>query len=323
MAMLTRRSGLLAGLAAGLAAPAARAQDAPGRPITLVVPFAPGGASDVTARILAARMSEVLRQRILIENRPGAGGALGAEVVARAPATGTTLLFWNVGFVTTAHLARLSYDHLRDFEPVGLAGTTPTILSVNRDVPAQTLAEFLALAKRRPGEINFGSSGIGASDHLAIAFLERLADIRMTHVPYRGGAPAATAAIAGEVQLLGLSAGTVLEHVRSGRLRALAIGGERRYAGLPEVPTAAEAGLPGYVVDVWLGIWAPAGTPRPVVEQLNAAMREALAAPEVQRTLGAAGIEPLGSTVDEFAARVRSESERWGRVIREANITIQ
>ncbi|WP_244458967.1 Bug family tripartite tricarboxylate transporter substrate binding protein [Roseomonas fluvialis] len=299
------------------------AQTYPSRPITMVVPFAPGGASDVSGRVLANRMGEILGQRVVIENKPGAGGAIGAEAVVRAAPDGYTLLFWNVGIATTAHLSRLPYDPLRDLQPIGLAGSIPTILAVGAGVQAATLRDLIEMARARPEALNYGSSGIGSSDHLAVAMFESLAGVRLTHIPYRGGAPAVTAAMTGEVQLLGLTAGSVLNQIRSGHLRALAIASDRPYPGLPGVPTAAEAGLPGFSVDVWLGVWAPSGTPRPIVDRVNAAIRQALATDATVAALGAAGIEAASSTTDEFTAHVGVEFERWGRVIRQANIVVQ
>jgi len=313
----------VAAIVSCLAGPAA-AQPYPSRPVTLVVPFAPGGASDVTARTLANRMGEILGQRIVIDNKPGAGGAVGAESVSRAQPSGYTLLFWNIGFVTTAHLAKLTYDHLKDFQPVGLAGVTPTIITVGPTVQAKSLREFIEFARANPGKINFGSSGLGSSDHLALELFQKMAGIRMTHVPYKGGAPATTATMAGEIDLVGLSAGSVLGQIRTGKLRALAMGSTKRYSQLPDVPTAGEAGVPGYVVDVWLGIWAPAGTPRDIVDKLNDAMRASLATDSVRQSLANSGIEAVSSaSADEFATFVKAESDKWGRVISESNIKIQ
>ena len=320
-----RRLMTLAALAAAsLTAVPALAQTYPARPMTMVVPFAPGGASDVTARTLASRMGEILGQNVIIENKPGAGGSIGAASVARAEPNGYTLLFWNVGLVTTAHLGSLPYDHLKDFQPVGLAGATPTILTVGPSVAAKDLGEFIRLAQGSPGRITFGSSGLGASDHLALELFQKMANIQLTHVPYKGGAPATTAAMSGEIDLVGLSAGSVLGQIRAGRLRALAMGSAQRYSQLPEVPTATEAGVPGYVVDVWLGVWAPAGTPPAIVNRLNEAMRAALSTESVRAALAKSGIEAVSSASPaEFAAFVRVESEKWGQVIRDAKIKVQ
>ena len=268
-------------------------------------------------------MRDKLGQQIVIENRPGAGGAVGAQYVAKAKPDGYTLLYWNSGFVTAPHLSQLQYDHLKDFEPVALAGSTPTIISVNPNVPAKSLTELVALAKGKPGEINFGSSGLGSSDHLAVELLMSMTGIKMTHVPYMGGSPAAAAAVAGEVQLLGLSPGTVTGQLRAGQLRGLAVASERRLPSLPDVPTSAESGLPEYIVPIWLGMWAPAGTPKPIVAKLNDAARDALRDEDVRKALANVGVEAVGSTSEEFAAMVRTESERWGKIIREAGITLQ
>jgi tripartite-type tricarboxylate transporter receptor subunit TctC len=321
----TRRLMTLALLAAAsLVAMPAAAQTYPSKPVTMVVPFAPGGASDVTARALASRMGELLGQNIVIDNKPGAGGSLGAASVARADPNGYTLLFWNVGMVTTAHLGSLPYDHLKDFQPVGLSGATPTILTVGPSVAAKDLGEFLRLARSAPGKITYGSSGMGASDHLALELFQKMANIQMTHVPYKGGAPATTAAMSGEIDLVGLSAGSVLGQIRAGRLRALAMGSARRYSELPDVPTATEAGVPDYVVDVWLGVWAPAGTPPAIVNRLNEAMRAALATDSVRATLAKSGIEAVSSaSPQEFASFVKAESDKWGQVIRDAKIKVQ
>jgi len=323
-AAFARRMLFAAGAVCAAAATNAAAQAYPSRPVSLVVPFAPGGASDVTARTLGNRMGEILGQRIVIDNKPGAGGAVGAEAVSRAQPNGYTLLFWNIGFVTTAHLAKLSYDHLKDFQPVGLSGMTPTILTVGPSLQVKTLREFIDHARANPGKVNFGSSGLGSSDHLALELFQKMAGISMTHVPYKGGAPATAATMAGEIDLVGLSAGSVLGQIRAGKLRALAMGSERRYAQLPDVPTATEAGVAGYVVDVWLGVWAPAGTPRDIVQKLNEAMRASLSTESVRESLAKAGIVAVSSaSADEFAAFVRAESDKWGRVIRESNIKIQ
>jgi tripartite-type tricarboxylate transporter receptor subunit TctC len=310
--------------AASLLAMPAMAQTFPSKPVTMVVPFAPGGASDVTARALAARMGELLGQNVVIDNKPGAGGSIGAASVARSEPNGYTLLFWNVGMVTTAHLGSLPYDHLKDFQPVGLSGATPTILTVGPSVSAKDLGEFIRQARSTPGKITFGSSGLGASDHLALELFQKMANVQLTHVPYKGGAPATTAAMAGEIDLVGLSAGSVLGQIKAGRLRALAMGSAQRYSQLPDVPTATEAGVPGYVVDVWLGVWAPAGTPPAIVTKLNETMRAALATESVRATLAKSGIEAVSSTSPEaFATFVKAESDKWGQVIRDAKIKVQ
>ena len=301
------------------------AQDFPARPLKIVVPLAPGGGTDFFGRLLAGKLSENLGQPVLVENRPGGATMIGAEAVAKAPADGHTLLLSALTtYAVNPHLFRkMPYDPLRDFAPVSLTGRFALLLVVNADMPARTVAEFIALAKSRPGALDFGSPGPGSTHQLAMELFMQGAGLRLTHVPYKGAGPAMQELLAGRIPAMILDVSTGLPHLKSGRLRALAIASADRSPLMPDVPTIAESVLPGYEASAWQGVVAPAGTPPSVVSRLNAEITRAIADAGVRQKLLDAGIEPLRSTPEQFSAYIRSETVKWAEVVRKGNIREQ
>jgi tripartite-type tricarboxylate transporter receptor subunit TctC len=313
-------------IAASLLAPAAaRAQAwAPTRPIRFVVPFPAGGATDVVARVLGERMQESLGQPVVVENRTGAGGNIGVENVVRSPADGHTILMGTTGTLTVnPHLyATLGFDPLRDLAPVSMAFTTDHVLIVNPTVAAQTAQEFLALVRAQPGRLSYGSAGAGSSTHTVAELFKLAARVDITHVPYRGSAPALNDLVAGTVQAMLDQIPSAIGQIQGGRVRALAVTGARRSPLLPNVPTMAEIGLADAQATSWGAVMAPTGTPAPAIARLNAAIRDALGQQAVKDRLAAAGAEGVASTAEELAAFLRAESAKWARVVREARITV-
>ena len=319
----TRRRILLA--AALAAAPLAAWAAFPERPLRLVVPFPAGGAADLMARGLAQHLGEQLGQQVVIDNRGGAGGTVACEIVARAPADGYTLLFGTMGTqaINPALYSKLRYDPLKDFAPIALTHITPRVLVVGPSVKARTVGELIALARAKTGQLTYGSAGNGSSSHLSGALFESLAGVDLVHVPYKGSAPLLTDLLAGRVDATFDSFTVYEEHIKSGRVRALAVTSRMRMAALPQVPTLAEAGLPGYEVSIWLGVLAPAGTPKEVVTALHAAVIRAMADAGMKRQLTALGIEPAASTPDEFSALIRSEIPKWARLVKASGAMVE
>ena len=305
-----------------LFASSALAQTAyPNRAIKIVVPFAAGGPSDVMARTLAQRLNVAFGQPVVVENRTGAAGAIGAEYAAKSAPDGYTLLLAQVGDTISMGLfPNLPYNFQKDFAPISLVGQTAFILVTHPSVPANSLRELIALAKSKPGALTFGSSGAGAASHLAGELLKGMAGVDILHVPYKGQAPATTDLLSGQISLMFNNPITSLAHVKAGRLRALAVTTAKRSSSLPEVPTIAESGLPGFDVGFWLGALAPTGTPRPIIDRLNAEMVKAVQMPEVLERLAALGVEPIGSTPESFARTIDSEVTRWAKVIKDAGV---
>lgn len=325
MSNLTRRQ-LLAAAAAPLATafgPAA-AQAWPGRPIRLVVTFAAGGGADFAARNVGARLSEQLGQTVVVDNRAGGGGLIGNEVVAKAPPDGYTLLLGAAGpLVVAPHLyPNVPYDPLKDLVPVAHIASTPFVLTVNPSVAANSVAELISFAKANPGKLSYGSSGTGGAPHLASELFTRTANVNMVHVPYKGLAPAINDLLGGHIQVLFADTGLVLPHIKAGKLKALAVTGTRRTPLLPDLPTVREAGLPTYSAGTWYGILAPAGTPTEIMNRLNTEVRTALGHPELQKQLGTQGMEPAAMSREEFSAMLREDYDKWGKLIREANIKL-
>ena len=315
---------IVAGLAASLLAAAALAQY-PEKPIRLIVPFAAGGGNDSVARLVGKRVSDSLGQQLVIDNRPGAGGVLGAELAAKAAPDGYTLFLGGVGsHAINPNLSdSLPYDPIRDFAPVALLAQAPLVLVVHPSVPADSFKAFVALARSRPGQLNYASNGNGSSSHLAAVMFGSMTGVDMVHVPYKGLSPALTDLLSGRVQLMFSSVVAILPHIKSEKLRGLAVTGSRRLPSMPDLPTIAESGLPGYEASSWYGVLAPAGTPREIVVKLNAEFVKALAQPEVRTSLLAEGAEPVGGTPEQFAAHIRYEKERLGKLIREAKIRLE
>ena len=293
------------------------AQNYPVRPVRMIVPFSPGGATDVPARILAQRLSEAFGHQIVIDNRPGAGGVLGADAVAKAPPDGYTLLLTATTHVISASLyKKLPYDAIRDFAPVMLIGSGPNVLTVHPSLPAKNVRELIALAKARPGKIDYASSGNGSSQHLFGALFMSLADIRMMHIPYKGSAPATTDLIAGQVSVGFPGIALVLPHTKAGRLRALAVTSAERSKAMQDVPSIAEAGVPGYAATLWLGLLAPRGTPPQIVQKLFDEIAKLLRQPEVESAYLATGTDVTISNPEQFGLFVKAEYDKWAKVIK-------
>ena len=300
-----------------LMAGSVRAQEYPSKLVRLVVPFAAGGGNDTVARVISQQLSVSLRQQVIVENRPGAGGMMGAEAAARAAPDGYTLFLGGVGsLAVNPNLVRkVPYDPVRDFAPVALIASAPSVLVVHPSVPARSIAEFQSYARANPGKLNYASNGNGSSAHLAAVMYESATGIRMVHVPYKGLAPALADLLSGEVQLMFSSVVAIVPQIKVGRLRALAVTGKKRIALLPDLQTLAESGLAGYEAGSWYGVLAPAGTPRAIVNKLNAHIVAALDQPSVRDQLINEGAEPIGGAPEEFAAHISAELVRMRKLI--------
>ncbi|SPA33135.1 conserved exported hypothetical protein [Cupriavidus taiwanensis] len=310
-------------LVAGAPAPAASQTAFPMKPITLVVPFAPGGGNDIVARLIAPKMSQQLGQTIVIENKPGAGGNLGTDLVAHAPADGYTLVIASSQVTMNPHLGmKVPFRIERDFEPVGLIASVPIMLVANPVQPYKTLKEFIDYARANPGKISYSSPGPGTPQHLAGEVFASLSKTELLHIPYRGTGPSITDLMGGQVQVSFATFASAIQYVRAGKLRALGIAGQRRTALMPDLPTFAEAGLKGYDAELWYSLLAPAKTPRAVVDKLNGALLTALKSPEVVEQFAKQGFEPKGSTPAELKTFIVQEMARWQRVITENNIKV-
>lgn len=323
--MIRRRHFALAAAALPLSAPhlPAKAQvaDWPNRPIRLVSPFPPGGAADLTARIMAEELTSALRQSVVVENRTGVGGAVGSEFVARATPDGYTWLLASTGpFAITPELVRLNFDPARDLAPVAMVSIVPSVFVVNAAVPANNMAELIALARARPGQLSYASGGNGTAQHLFGEMLKQMAGLDIQHVPYRGGGPALTDTIAGRVQILCDTLPLSLPHIREGRVRAVGVTTAQRHPSLPDVPTVAESGVAGYEAVGWYGMAAPAGTPEALVARMNREVNMLLEKPSLRERMSAQGSDPLAMTPAAFQARIAEDRARWARVIRDGNI---
>jgi len=296
----------------------------PLRTVRLVVPFAAGGSTDVAARLLAERMGQTLGQTVVVENRAGSGGLIGADAVAKAEPDGYALLMATTGLLSIApHLyPQMPFDPVRDLAPVSLAFATDLVIAVAGAVPARTLQEFVRYAKEKPGAISYASSGAGTTTHAATELFRLAAGVELLHVPYRGSGPAMNDLIAGNIQLMVDQIASAIGQINDGRIRALAVTGAQRHPLLPDVPTVAEAGLPGAQASSWGGIVARAGTASRIIERVNVAVRDAIAQPSVRQRMAGVGADPVASSPAEFTAFIRLESEKWGRVVREARITV-
>ena len=300
-----------------------QAQNYPARPIRIIIPFSPGGATDVPGRIIAQHLSEALGQQVLIDNRPGAGSTLGADVVAKASPDGYTLLLTATTHVISASLyKKLPYHALLDFAPIMQVGSGPNVLAVHPSLPAKSVKELIALAKAQPGKIDFASSGNGSSQHLFGALFMSMAGIKMTHIPYKGSAQATTDLIAGQVSVGFPGIAIALPHTRAGRLRALGVTSAQRSQAMPEVPTIAEAGVRGYAATLWLGLMAPKGTPQEIINRLHEALAKLLKQPEVERGFLATGTDVTTSTPEGFSRFVKSEYDKWAKVVKETGAQV-
>ncbi|HYK13468.1 MAG TPA: tripartite tricarboxylate transporter substrate binding protein [Burkholderiales bacterium] len=322
----------LAALAAALAltafASASRAQTAaayPDKSVRLVVPFAAGGALDVVARIVGQKLTETWGRQIVIDNRLGAGGNIGAEYVSKAPADGYTLLMSSVTTqaINMSLLAKPPYDFVRDYAPVALVASAPLALVIHASLPAKSVRKFIALAKAHPGELNYFSSGTGTGTHLAAVIFDQLAGVRTTHVPYKGGAQGLGDLLSGQVQFAMSTIGLVEPHVQTGRLRLLGVGSVKRYTRLPDIPTIAESGVRGYEAEQWYGVVGPAGTPAAIVNKLAAEIKTIIANPDVRERFYSQGIEPVYATPEEFAVYIKASVAKYAKVIKTLGLKVE
>ena len=320
-AMLRTAALCLAGLLGATATLAQ--QDWPNRPIRVIVPFSPGGAVDGPMRAIAQELSKQLKQQVIVDNRPGAGATIGSEAVAKSAPDGYTLLLASQTNAIAASLyPKLSFNPIDDFVPISLMGREPGVLVVHPALPAKSVAELVALAKQRPGHLNYASSGNGSGQHLFMAMFASMAGINLVHVPYRGSGQATTDLLGGTVPMAMPGTAGMVAHIKAGKLRPLATSGTTRSSQLPDVPTLAESGLAGYSAYVWMGMLAPKGTPPAIVERLHREIKIALAAPEVKAFFNEAGVEIVGSTPAEFDAYFREERDRWARIVKETGAKV-
>jgi tripartite-type tricarboxylate transporter receptor subunit TctC len=320
--MILRHTLCIVAVGALLAAVASvQAQGYPARPIRLIAPSSPGGGTDITARIIAPKLSEYLRQQFVVDNRAGAGTMIGTELVTKAPPDGYTLLLGSTPLgINPAMYKRVPYDALRDLAAITQIVSMPNLLVGHRSLPAKNLKELIALARSRPGQMTFASAGAGTSPHLSMELFLGMANLQMVHVPYKGAGPGVIDVIAGHVTLMMPSIITVLHHVRDGRLRAFGVTTAVRASGAPDIPTIAEAGVPGYEAAQWFGLLAPAGTPPEIIKLVQGGVVRALQQPDVRTRLMADGAEPVGSDPEAFTAFLRAETQKWARVVKAASI---
>ncbi len=307
-----------------LLASGAWAQAYPTKPIRLVVPFPPGGATDILARNVAQKLTEAWGQQVIVDNRPGAGGNIGSELVAKSAPDGYTLEMGTVGThaINASLYAKMPYDHVKDFVPVILVAGVPNVLVVNPSVPVNSVAELISYAKANPGKLNFASSGNGTSIHLSGELFKVMAGVQITHIPYKGSAPAMQDLLGGQVQLMFDNLPPSLPQIKAGKLKALAVTSATRAAALPDVPTMAEAGLPGFEASSWFGVLAPAGTPPAIVAKLNAEIGKWLASPEAKEKLLALGANAAGGTPEDFAKHIQAETAKWAKVVKESGAKV-
>ena len=312
-------------LALTLAAALPALAEFPDRPIKIIVPYPPGGTSDLLARAVAPRLGERLKQTVVIENRAGAGGIIGSQVVAKSPADGYTLV---LGTIATHGILPVlqkpaPYDAVKDFAPITLVASTPNVLVANPSVPMRNLAELLALARAKPGSINFGSTSLGGSPHMSGELLKTMAQVDIVHVPYKGGGPMLIDLMGGQIPVGFDNLPSSMNQIRAGKIRALAVTTAKRWPGAPEIPTMAEAGVPGYEASAWFGLLAPANTPRPIVELLQRHVAAILRQPEVEKMLLEQGAESVGNTPDEFARLIAAELQKWDKVVAATGVKLE
>jgi tripartite-type tricarboxylate transporter receptor subunit TctC len=313
----------LLALALLLAFCAPAAAEYPDHPVRMIIPFPPGGSNDVVGRLVAKQLSVKLGVQVFVDNRGGAGGVLGTEAAAVAPPDGYTLLIISLAHAVNPSLYKLSYDPIKSFAPISILATGPNVLVVNPELPVHNVQELLALAKQKPGEVDYASAGVGSFQHLGGELFKLTAGVNLQHVPYKGGGPAMQDVIAGHVKVMFSSLVQTTPFIKSGALRALGTGGAKRNPVLPDVPTIAEAGVPGYVSDNWWGIMAPAGTPQPIVDKVYAAAQEALKAPELQEAFAREGAASVTMSTADFQKYIEDEITKWARVVKEGNIKAQ
>jgi tripartite-type tricarboxylate transporter receptor subunit TctC len=319
-----RAGSLLLTLVLAAALPAAQAQTAkwPDKPVRVVVPFAPGGSTDIIARVLATRLTQEFGQQFIIDNRAGAGGSIGAEIVMRANPDGYTVIIVATSYATNAALYKLTYDPVKDIAPVGRLHQGPFLLAVNNAVPAKSVKEFIELLRAKPGGLTYGSSGIGGATHLATELFSQMTKTRMVHVPYKGDAPAVVDLLGGQIQFIFSSVPALITHLKAGRVRALAVTTEKRFRELPDIPAVAET-VPGYEHTSWNGMWGPKGMPKEIIAKLNTTLARMLNQPELQERLRADGREAAPSSPEEFSRVISREIVKWKNVVKNGNIKVQ
>jgi tripartite-type tricarboxylate transporter receptor subunit TctC len=300
------------------------AQSYPSKPVRVIVPFAPGGPADTIARTVSQKLSTSMGQPFVAENRAGAGGMIGADAAAKSPADGYTVLVTSLPFTITPSLyAKVPYHTTRDFIPVTLIASGPMVLVIHPSVPAKNLQELIALAKSQPGKLNYGSAGSGSSAHIATEYFAMLAGVKATHVPYKGGGPAMSDLLGGQLSFLIEAMPLVVQHVKSGKVKAIAISGSKRASSLPDTPTFEEQGLRGYEMATWTGMWVPANTPREVVTRLHGEVVKAIATPDMKERFADLGVESVGNAPEQFGLFVQAEIDKWSKVVREAGMRVE
>lgn len=307
-------------MALALAGAPSRADDYPSKPVRVIVPFAPGGINDILGRVVSAQLSERLGKQFIVENKTGAGGIVGSDLVAKSAPDGYTLLIVSIAHAVNPALYKLPYDSLKAFAPIAMFGSSPNALAVYPGLPAKTLKEFVELAKSKPGDIQYGSGGIGGSPHLGMELFKLVAGVDLLHVPFRGAGPAIIDVAGGHTKAIMATVATLSPHAKSGKLRVLAVSGKARNRVLPDIPTMDEAGVPGYEAGNWIGLAAPAGTPPAIIDRLNKEISEIQDSADFKQKLDADGADVVKYTPAEFGSYMERELEKWGRVVREANI---
>ncbi len=296
----------------------------PNKPVRLFVTYAAGGASDIVARLVAAKLTEGLRQQVVVENRPGASGIIASEILAKSPADGYTIIHVNIAHGANPYLnAKLPYDTVKDFSPVSLLALLPMILVTHPSLPVKSATDLVALIKARPGQLNYASAGSGSANHLAMELFMHATGLNVTHIAYKGGAPAVTDLLGGQIPMMFITIPPALPHAKAGKLRVLAVSSAKRSPALPEVPTVAESGVRGFDFNEWQAILAPPGTPRDVIARLNDEINKALAQPDVKQRMSGLGAEIAGSTPEQLTAHIAAELARWGAVIKKSGIGIE
>ena len=311
-------------VAACLPGAALAAEAYPAKAIRMVVPFPAGGTTDILGRVAGQKITETLKQQVIIDNRPGAGGNIGTELVAKSPPDGYTLLT-DPGSTLTINPSlyrNLGYDVVKDFAPVTILAAVPNVLEVHPSLPVKNVKELIALAKSKPGQLNYASTGAGQSTHLSMELFKTMAGVNVVHIPYKGSAPALTDLLGGQVTLMFDNMPTSLPHIKAGKLRALAVSTLKRSPVLPQLPTVAESGLPGFEVSVWFAVLAPSGTPRDIVQRLNAVLVKALQAPDVKQRLADQGADPVGNTPEQFAAVIQRDLVKWAKVVKDSGVRL-
>jgi tripartite-type tricarboxylate transporter receptor subunit TctC len=306
------------------AAPRNAEANYPTKAVRLIVPFAPGGGTDIIARLLAQELGQAWGQSVVVDNRGGSGGIVGTEIAARSASDGYTMLLCSLGFAYAPALYRkLPYDTQRDFAPVSLVATQPFVFVVLPSLPVSSMKEFISYAKSRPGQIRYGSGGSGGSSHLGTELLRMMTGLELVHVPYKGTGPALTAMLSGEIQMQLIGISSVVPHLKSGRMRALAVSGAKRSAAAPEIPTAAESGVPGYEFDVWYGMLFPSGTAQTIVHAVNSELNRIFQSPALAQRFASVGLEPAAGTSEAFSRLIRDEIVKWRKVVEAAHIRVE